>query len=39
MAGYAEIGIEEVHMMPFQPDPVALIDGRGEHVMPRIAAL
>jgi F420-dependent oxidoreductase-like protein len=39
MRGYAEIGIEEVHVMPFTPDPVAFIDGLGEHVVPQISGL
>lgn len=33
MRRYAEIGIEEVHVMPFTPDPVGFIDRLGEHVV------
>lgn len=39
MRRYAEIGIEEVHVMPFTPDPVAFVDGLGEHVIPQISGL
>ncbi len=39
MRQYADIGIEEVHVMPFTPDPVALVDGLGEHVVGQIADL
>ena len=33
MAGYAEVGITEVHVMPFGTDPVGFIDGLGDHVI------
>ena len=39
MAGYAEIGVGEVHVMPFGDDPVRFIDGLGEHVIPHLASL
>ena len=39
MRRYAEIGIEEVHVMPFTPDPIAFVDGLGEHVIPQISGL
>jgi F420-dependent oxidoreductase-like protein len=39
MRGYAELGIDEVHVMPFTADPVALVDGLGDHVVPRLSAL
>jgi alkanesulfonate monooxygenase SsuD/methylene tetrahydromethanopterin reductase-like flavin-dependent oxidoreductase (luciferase family) len=38
MARYAEVGIDEVHLMPFGPDPVGFIRGLGEHVVPRLTA-
>jgi len=38
MKGYADIGIVEVHVMPFA-DPVGFIRGLGEHVVPAIGAL
>jgi hypothetical protein len=33
MAAYADVGIEEVHVMPFTTDPVAFVEGLGEHVV------
>jgi F420-dependent oxidoreductase-like protein len=39
MRGYAAVGVDEVHVMPFGGDPVGFIEGLGEHVIPRIAAL
>jgi len=39
MSRYARIGIEEVHVMPFTPDPVAFVDRLGEHVIPHLSAL
>ena len=39
MAGYARVGVTEVHVMPFRADPVAYIHGLGEHVMPGLAAV
>jgi F420-dependent oxidoreductase-like protein len=37
MRGYAEIGIDEVHVMPFGGDPVGFVEGLGEHVIPQIS--
>ena len=39
MRGYAAIGIEEVHVMPFGPDPVGFVTDLGEHVIPRLARI
>jgi F420-dependent oxidoreductase-like protein len=39
MRGYAAIGIEEVHVMPFGPDPVGFVTDLGEHVVPRLARI
>jgi F420-dependent oxidoreductase-like protein len=39
MTRYAEIGIEEVHVMPFTSNPAAFVDGLGEHVVKQISAL
>jgi F420-dependent oxidoreductase-like protein len=36
MRRYADIGIEEVHVMPSTPDPVGFIDGLGAHVVGRL---
>lgn len=33
LAGYAEVGITEVHVMPFGTDPVGFIAGLGDHVI------
>ena len=37
MRRYADIGVDEVHVMPSTPDPVAFIDGLGAHVVGRLA--
>jgi len=39
MAGYAEVGIEEVHVMPVGDDPGGFIRGLGEHVVPHLDAV
>jgi F420-dependent oxidoreductase-like protein len=39
MRPYAEIGVEEVHVMPFTTDPVAFVDGLGDHVVPQLSGL
>lgn len=39
MAGYAALGVTEVHVMPMGGDPVAFVRGLGEHVIPRVAGL
>jgi hypothetical protein len=36
MRAYAAVGIGEVHVMPFTPDPVEFIGGLGEHVVGRL---
>jgi F420-dependent oxidoreductase-like protein len=36
LAGYARIGIEEVHVMPWTGDPVGYIESLGEHVIPQL---
>jgi F420-dependent oxidoreductase-like protein len=33
MRGFADVGIEEVHVMPFAGDPVAYVRGIGDNVM------
>jgi F420-dependent oxidoreductase-like protein len=39
MAGYADVGIDEVHIMPSTDDPVRFIDGFGEYVIRGVAEL
>lgn len=39
MARYAAVGVDEVHVMPLTGDPVAFIDGLGEHVIPHLRDL
>jgi F420-dependent oxidoreductase-like protein len=39
MAHYADVGIQEVHLMPFGHDPVGYVSGLGTHVVPRLAEL
>jgi hypothetical protein len=39
MARYAQIGIEEVHVMPFGPDPVGFVRGLGNNVVPGLSNL
>lgn len=34
MTRYAEVGIEEVHVMPSGDDPVGFVRGLGDHVIP-----
>ena len=36
MRGYADVGIDEVHVMPPGGDPVAFVQRLGEHVIPRL---
>lgn len=36
MARYAAIGVDEVHVMPYTGDPVAFVNGLGEHVIPSL---
>lgn len=33
MRGFADVGVEEVHVMPFTDDPVTFIRGLGDHVV------
>ena len=37
MAGYAAVGVSEVHVMPLAGDPLGFVRNLGEHVIPRIA--
>jgi F420-dependent oxidoreductase-like protein len=39
MSGYANAGVDEVHVMPFGDDPVGFIEGLGEYVIPGLADL
>lgn len=39
MAAYAEIGVEQVHVMPLGAPPVEFIEALGAHVTERLAAL
>ena len=39
MARYAYVGVEEVHVMPYGPDPVGFVRGLGSHVIPAVAGL
>jgi F420-dependent oxidoreductase-like protein len=39
MARYADVGIEEVHLMPSGPDPVGYVRGLGEHVVPGLTSV
>jgi len=39
LAEYAQVGIEQVHVMPWTGDPVGFIGGLGEHVIPRLREL
>ncbi len=39
MAPYAALGIEEVHAMPWVPDPLAFVDGLVEGVLPALREL
>ncbi len=38
-ARFADVGIDEVHVMPFTDDPVSYIQGLGDHVVGQLAAL
>lgn len=37
MAGYAVVGIDEVHVMPMGGDPIRYVDGLGDHIIPLLA--
>jgi F420-dependent oxidoreductase-like protein len=39
MAGYAVVGIDEVHVMPFTGDPVRYVERLGDHVIPLLAGI
>ena len=39
MRPFADVGIEEVHVMPFTGEPVPYIRGLGDHVMSELTAL
>ena len=39
MADYAALGVTDVHVMPFGPDPVGFVRQLGEHVVPRLATV
>lgn len=39
LAGYAAIGINQVHVMPMGGDPVAFIDAMGSYLVPRLTDL
>jgi len=39
LAPFAELGVTEVHVMPFRRDPVAFVEGLGEHVVPALSGL
>ncbi|NJC68570.1 LLM class F420-dependent oxidoreductase [Planosporangium thailandense] len=39
LAGYAEVGITEVHVMPFAAEPVGFVERLGEHVVGALGAL
>lgn len=39
MRSFADVGVDEVHVMPFTGDPVTYIRGLGDHVMGRLTAL
>jgi F420-dependent oxidoreductase-like protein len=39
MRGFADVGVEEVHVMPFTDDPVSFVRGIGDHVMGALATV
>ena len=39
MRGFADAGVDEVHVMPFTDDPVSYVRGIGDHVMGALATL
>jgi alkanesulfonate monooxygenase SsuD/methylene tetrahydromethanopterin reductase-like flavin-dependent oxidoreductase (luciferase family) len=39
MARYAGVGVEEVHVMPYGPDPVGFVRGLSSHVIPAVESL
>ena len=39
MRALADLGVQEVHVMPLQGDPVGFVQALGEHVVPTLSAL
>jgi F420-dependent oxidoreductase-like protein len=39
MKAYADVGVTEVHVMPFTADPVTFVRGLGDHVVPGLAGV
>ncbi len=39
MRSFADVGVDEVHVMPFTGDPVPYIQGLGDHVVGELSAL
>ena len=39
LAGYAAVGVTEVHVMPVAGDPVAFVDAMGRYLVPRLTDL
>ena len=39
MRALADVGVDEVHVMPLEGDPVAFVRSLGEHVVPRVSPL
>jgi F420-dependent oxidoreductase-like protein len=39
MRALADVGVDEVHVMPLQGDPVAFVRSLGDHVVPRLSQL
>ena len=39
MAAYAQVGIQDVHVMPFGADPVRFVEDLGTNVIPRLASI
>jgi F420-dependent oxidoreductase-like protein len=39
MKAYADIGVTEVHVMPYTADPVAFVRGLGDHVVPGLVGV
>jgi hypothetical protein len=39
MARFADVGVQEVHLMPFGPDPVGFVRRLGAHIIPTVTSL
>jgi F420-dependent oxidoreductase-like protein len=39
MARFADVGVQEVHLMPFGPDPVGFVRRLGAHIIPTVTRL